>query len=381
MEKYKLLEVQDIFREKFRLNPSVSIKAPGRINIIGEHTDYNLGYVLPAAIDYHIYVGMSKNGTRKTNIYSGDFDQRYEFDLDNLSITGISWLNLVKGVFDQLKDQVEGVDIVLIGDVPVGAGLSSSAALCSATAMALADLFHLPLGRWTLARIAQKSEHIFAGVQCGIMDQFASLFGQKDHVLMLDCNTLDYKPIKVNIEGSRFFLLDSNVKHQLNESEYNARSNESSQALKELKRLFPGINNFRDVSLSDLLGIKEDAIWWKRARHIISENNRVLDIVAGLEKDNFQDVGRILFEGHESLKHDFEITCPETDFIVQELQKENMVYGARQVGGGFGGCVLVFTKDEALNEMVEQVGMKYKSQFNISLRYLPINFSDGCHRI
>ncbi len=400
-----------VFKEKFDKTPELIIKAPGRINIIGEHTDYNLGYVLPAAINHHMYLGVAKNASREINIYSIDYDQQASFPVHEVLPSEVDWLNLIKGVIHQLKDDIHGFDLAFTGNVPVGAGLSSSAALCCGTVYALTNLFDLNLQKWDIAKIAQNSEHTFAGVPCGIMDQFACMFGQEDHVLLLDCLTLDYDPIKIDMSGHQLILLDSQVKHQLNDSEYNSRSHESAEALSRLKAANPKIKNFRDITLQQLDHYKSDEIehdkkdtqrqkyyyarfhvaienkfhsheiWWKRAYHIVSENERVLKIGEALKTGQMEMVGRLLNEGHQSQKNHFEITCAETDFLADALNQEAIVLGARQVGGGFGGCILALVKDQGVNEMIERIQHQYADKYGRSTRNIPIKISQGCHLV
>lgn len=373
--------IKEIFKSKFYQDAEVLIKAPGRINIIGEHTDYNFGFVLPAAINYYMHIGLAKNNTDSVNVYSIDFDESYAVDLNDIKPADISWLSLVYGVVHQLSDKIQGFDIVFSGNVPVGAGLSSSAALCCGTAYGLSQLFELKLEKWDIAKIAQKSEHDFVNVQCGIMDQFASMFGQSEYVLLLDCQNLEYEPIPIDINGYQFVLLDSNVKHQLNESEYNSRSTETADALKKLQSIDKSIKNYRDLDTSRLENLKSEEVWWKRAFHIVSENERVLDMAEALKSHQIAWVGELLNQGHQSQKHNFEITCPETDFLAEELNKEKIVLGARQVGGGFGGCILAIVKDQGVDEMLSRVIKSYQNKFNNTARHIPIEISVGCHQV
>lgn len=357
------------------------MKAPGRINIMGEHTDYNLGYVLPAAIDHHMYIGFAKNDTGTFNAYSIDYDQTESVALSEVAPSDVSWLSLIAGVVDQLKDKIQGFDLAFYGDIPEGAGLSSSAALCCGTGFGIDQLFDLQLEKWDIAKIAQNSEHNFAGVKCGIMDQFASMFGLTNHVLILDCADLTYQESEIDTAGYKFILVDSNVKHELNESDYNARREESADALQRLKGMDKKVHNFRDVSLEFIQNLESEDVWWKRAYHIISENQRVLDISKALKEKKIDLVGKLLNEGHYSERYFYEITCAETDFLVEELNKEETLLGARQVGGGFGGCVLGIVKDQEIDQMIERVNAKYKKAFGKTTRRIPIVISRGCHLI
>ena len=373
--------IKALFQSKFDKEVEVLAKAPGRINVIGEHTDYNLGYVLPAAIDYHMYFGLSKNDKGVFNIYSHTFERLVSLTESDLEPAEDSWLNLVKGIIYQLKDKIGGFDMVIFGDIPVGAGLSSSAALCCGTATALNALFNLDLKKWDIARIAQKSEHDFVHVKCGIMDQFACLFGRTNHVLLLDCETLEFEESETDISGYQFFLINSNVQHELNESEYNARRIESTEALSILKGHNSAINTFKDVSLELIRSLESNEVWWKRAFHIVSENLRVQAVNRALKEKNMLEVGQLISQGHKSQKEYYEITCPETDFLAENLQEEQIVLGARQVGGGFGGCILGIAEDAGVEGMLDRINQKYNQAFNKQITKIPIRISRGCHII
>lgn len=372
-------KVKNVFESKFDRVPDIIVKAPGRINIIGEHTDYNDGYVLPAAIDKYMYLALAKNNTNTFNIYSVDFDQQVAVLSDNIVPGKISWLNLINGVINQLKDRISGFDLVFSGEVPVGAGLSSSAALCCGTAFGISTLFDLNLEKWDVVKIAQNSEHVFTNVQCGIMDQFASMFGKADKVLTLDCLNLTYEEAEIDITDYKFLLLDSNVKHQLDETDYNTRRVESASSLRILHKISNDINTFRDVDLDMLKSIETSDVWWKRAYHIVSENQRVLDLCAALSTHDMLHVGVLLNEGHISVRDYYEITCPETDFLFDTLIEEDLVVGTRQVGGGFGGCMLCLTKDENTDAMINRINNKYDKAFGKEVTQIPITISEGCH--
>lgn len=372
-------KVTDAFKEVYESQPEVLVKAPGRINIIGEHTDYNLGYVLPAAIDYHIFLGIKKNDLNTYRIYSIDYDRQVEITREELVPDDSSWLNLIKGIIFQLKDRITGFDLAFCGNIPSGAGLSSSAALCCGTAFAFSSLFDLKMDKWEIAKTAQKSEHTFAKVKCGIMDQFASMFGREDHVLILDCLTHQYEESKIDISGYELLLIDSGVKHSLNDSEYNARRDESNEALTRLNDIDSSIENFRDVDPEFLKSLKTDEVWWKRANHIVSENLRVKAISEALKTHQIEEFGRLLTEGHESERYNYEITCAETDFLVESLIKYEEILGARQVGGGFGGCILGIAKSGKSDRVIQEVNRQYEETFNSSIRQIPVKISNGCH--
>lgn len=371
------------FKTKFDSPVQITVKAPGRVNIIGEHTDYNNGYVLPAAIDYAIYFAFAKSDRRTTRVYSVDYDAFYELDKNVAIKTEEKWINLVLGVIDQLSDRIGQFDVVFAGNIPQGAGLSSSAALCCGLAFGLSELYELRLEKWSIAKIAQQSEHEFGGVACGIMDQFASVFGITNHVLELDCLTLEHQPHEFDISGYRLLLVDSGVTHALETSEYNVRREECNSAIDKLRGTSSGVSTYQDVTIA-LLEEQQGALSEKeycRAKHVVSENLRVKEMVSLLKDRNFENAGRCLLDRHKSLKEDFEVTCEETNFLVHELIQHEVVLGARQVGGGFGGCVLAIAKDLNLNTVVDQVKKKYRKKFHLPLRVIPVKISSGCQVI
>lgn len=372
--------IKEKFLEKYNCFPSIAVQSPGRINIIGEHTDYNDGFVLPASINYHMFIGFSKNNSDAINLYSIDYDEFISQENTDVSRTDSDWLNLINGVIYQLKEKIGGFDLAFGGNVPEGAGVSSSAALCCGVAFGLSELFELKLSKWELAKIAQKSEHDFALVQCGIMDQFACLFGQKDHVLLLNCLNLNYKQTLIDLSGFKFLLINSNVKHNLGDSDYNRRREESAEAIAFFKFKYENIKSYQDINLELLEGHKVDlnAVLYKRAHHIVSENIRVQEINEGLKSNDVVKVGKLLTEGHLSLKDDYQITCEETDFLVDEFILQENVLGARQVGGGFGGCVLALVEDKDSSIMIEGLNNRYRKNFDLTLDNIPIRISDGC---
>ncbi|MBC6399935.1 MAG: galactokinase [Ekhidna sp.] len=383
-DKINIYEIEDHFINKYNYKPEVIVQSPGRINIMGEHTDYNEGYVLPTAIDHYMFIAVSKNQCDVVNIYSIDYDESYSLNLKEAVKRGdVSWANLIIGVVKSLLSKIGGIDLAFGGNIPEGAGVSSSAALCCGIAYALSELFNLKLEKWEMVKIAQKSEHEFALVQCGIMDQFACLFGITNHVLLLDCKTLTFQASEIDITGYKFILVNSNVKHNLKDSEYNSRKSESAKALEILKQSNLKVKSYQDVSLSMLDNMRSEMpdMVWKRAYHIVSDNKRVHQITDELKSRNYEKAGELLNEGHFSEKNFYEITCEETDFIVNELNRSKTVLGARQVGGGFGGCVLALVKDVNVNEVIDKAAINYKKVFSLTLDHIPVNISQGCHRI
>lgn len=373
--------IKDFYSKRFGTEPKIAIQSPGRINIMGEHTDYNNGFVLPAAIDRSMFIALSKNGTNDCNCYSVDYKEEGIIDLQNVKRSEIGWLNLISGVVDQLKDRIGGFDLAFGGNIPEGSGLSSSAALCCGVAMGLSELFDLKLDKWKMARIAQYSEHHFAGVQCGIMDQFACLFGLTNHALLLNCLTLEDEPSAFDLVGYKFVLFNSNVPHDLKTSAYNNRRRESKKALDMINSVTGSAKTYQDVTPKDFMSLKGkvEPHVWKRAMHVVTENDRVFKIKEALSKRRFEEVGKLLTASHMSAKHDYEITCEQTDFLVEQFTSHEDVYGGRQVGGGFGGCILAIAKDKNIEEMLSDLDKKYQKKYHLSISHIPIHISRGCH--
>ncbi|MEM6643230.1 MAG: galactokinase [Bacteroidota bacterium] len=376
-------DIAKFYHSKFNAKPEVIMQSPGRINIIGEHTDYNLGYVLPAAINHYMFIGVSSNGSNQVNLHSIDYQQDESISLDKVERTENGWLNLISGVVNQLKERIGGFDLAFGGNIPEGAGVSSSAALCCGVASALSELYGLGLEKWEIAKIAQKSEHEFALVKCGIMDQFACLFGLKDHVLLLNCESYEYEESKVDIAGYKFLLVNSNVKHSLGDSAYNTRRDESTRALEQVKKKYPEVKTYQDVTSAMLHEMTDELeeVLWKRAFHVVSENERVFEMKDSLKSKDQQKVGELLSQGHVSLKDNFEVTCAETDYLVASLENQASVLGARQVGGGFGGCILALVQDTDLDQLLAPIREAYKTKFDLELDNIPVQLSQGCHRI
>lgn len=374
-------KVQTAHSDKFDVQPEFSVISPGRINIMGEHTDYNDGFVLPAAINYHIYASFSRNGTNKINLHAIDFNDHETIDLLNVVETKNKWPNFVAGVAHQLKDKIGGFDMTFVGNVPKGAGLSSSAALSCGAVFGINKLFSLGLEKWEMAKIAQKTEHDFIHVNCGIMDQFACLFGMTNHALKLNCLTSDYEATSFDLTGYKFVLFNSNVPHDLNETAYNARREESYAAIEFLRNKEPDVKSYQDVTLEMLAKYESemDDVVYRRALHVVSDNERVGAISKALSEREFATVGKLLTAGHQSEKENYEITCEQTDFLVEEFNRSAQVMGSRQVGGGFGGCILGVAKDEDVALVLKDLNVQYKKKFGLALTNIPITISKGCH--
>lgn len=369
------------FGELFGTSPVLIVRSPGRVNIIGEHLDYNDGYVLPAAIDKAIYVAVSKSADDNIHLYSVDFKESYEVPVSAIKPTN-SWSTYILGVADQLIKggyPITGFNLVLDGDIPIGAGLSSSAAVECATVFALNELFELGIDKMEMVRIAQRAEHAFSGVMCGIMDMFASMFGKKDHVIQLDCRSLAYEYKPFVLDGYKIVLLNTNVKHSLSSSAYNERRQQCEQGVAWVKEHHPTVNALRDVTMEmlDEFVAPKDAIVYSRCKYVVEEIQRLLNGCKDLEKGDITGLGKKMYATHEGLSKLYEVSCKEADFLVAAVKNNPAVLGARMMGGGFGGCTINIVKEEAINEMVEIVSSKYKAAMGLDLSVYISNIENG----
>ena len=339
-------------------------RAPGRVNLIGEHTDYNDGFVMPCAIDFATYLTASIRNDRKICVSSLNFEGDYEFDLDRMDEIIDSWVKYIQGVaftIEKKGNRLNGANLLIESDIPIGSGLSSSAALEIAAGYALTKLSSVEIDKWELAKTGQIAEHEFAGVKSGIMDQFASAFGLENHALFLDCRSLKW--FQVPLSEANLVICDTRVKHNLGDSEYNARRADCEEAARIL-----GYRSLRDVSSEEFAKNegKLSEVLRKRARHVISENGRVLAAVEALQKNDLQVFGDLMKRSHQSLRDDYQVSCKELDLMVEIAQTQTDVLGARMTGGGFGGCTvnLLKTKD-SIPKFVEIIGKQYLAETGI----------------
>lgn len=373
-------KLRTAFIERFSSNP-VFYASAGRINLIGEHTDYNGGFVFPGAIDKYIMTAININGTDKVRLYSVDMNQYTEFGLREEDKPAEQWACYVFGVCREVIKrgfEVKGFDAVFAGDVPLGAGLSSSAALESCFAYALNDLFNdNKISIFELALIGQSTEHNYCGVNCGIMDQFASVFGKKDCLMRLDCRSLEFKYFPFKPVGYKLVLVNSQVKHELVDSPYNKRRESCERVAKTL-----GVETLRDADMSMLEAAKaqisdED---YKRAVYVIGEKQRVLDVCEALEKGDYETVGQRMYETHHGLSQDYEVSCEELDFL-NDVAKECGVTGSRIMGGGFGGCTINLVKEELYDSFVKTAKTKFNEKYGIEPIIIDVVISDGAHKV
>jgi galactokinase len=383
MKKKLIQHTTEHFEKIFQSKPYHIFLSPGRINIIGEHVDYNDGFVMPAAINKYICFAVSKNDDSHCTLIAKDLNEAYKFDLnDALKPIDKMWANYILGVLHQLKEKgcaLKGFNVVFSSTIPMGAGLSSSAALECGIGYAMNSLFDLNLSKEQIALIGQKAEHTFAGVNCGIMDQFASVFGRKNSVIKLDCNTLKYEYYKADFKKYSLLLLDSNVKHTHLTSGYNVRRQEVEQGLAIIKQHFPEVKTFRDCTELMVLGLKETfgATVYKRCRFVVKEIQRVRDAAMALADSDFKKLGQLMSETHQGLSKEYEVSCDEIDFLVDAVQHEPSVLGSRMMGGGFGGCSINLIEKGTEDALIEKVAQQYRDAFGIELKAYKVKIAKG----
>ncbi len=399
-------EIVREFQSRFHTTPRVFF-SPGRINLIGEHVDYNDGFVMPAAIDKGIWFAVAKNDTDTMNVFSADMKDRLKVKLDDIQRME-DWKNYLLGVVDVMQKrgfELKGFDCVFGGNIPVGAGLSSSAAVECGLGKALNELFELHISRVDIALIGQKAEHTMVGVQCGIMDQFANMMGEKDKVLLLDCNSLEYEALPLELNEYEIVLINSKVHHSLATGEYNVRRKESEEGLRILKEHYPAVKTFRDVKPGDVVAIKksfegkvfdrclfvtQEIERTKKAGallKVVGEENEQRRRVVGEEhqqrrsENNLKAFGALMFEAHEGLSKLYEVSCAELDFLAEEAKKHTSIIGARMMGGGFGGCTINIIEKKDADAVIKQILSAYKNEWEIDAEFYRVGISDGTHEI
>lgn len=366
---------------------SITVQSPGRINIIGEHTDYNDGFVFPAAVDRMVKVQMKRNGSEQTaNIKAINLNETYTMDLHQFSPIAPGWENYVMGVISELQKlgaKIKGFEASFSGDVPLGGGMSSSAALECSFALALNELFDLGFTTDQMIKASQMAEHHFVGTKCGIMDQFASMMGKKDQVILLDCRTLEYQYFPLDLGEYQLLLLNTNVSHNLAASAYNTRRAECENGVALLKKLYPGIKNLRDISLQQLEDSQPimDEVIFRRCHHVVSENERVLRAAEAMQQGDHKLLGELIYLSHFSLQYDYEVSCPELDFLVKQTLDKDYVLGSRMMGGGFGGCTISIVQKDKLESFTQWIAKSYLDKFGIELTPISVSIGDGTKAI
>jgi galactokinase len=378
---FDISKLKEKFQSLFNAEPLL-VRSPGRVNIIGEHTDYNEGFVLPAAIDKAIYIAIGKRDDEVISLYARDYQQSHEITLSNVVPTDKHWPNYILGIVDQLQKKdyhISGFNLVIDGDVPLGAGLSSSAAVECATVYALNDLFKLGIEKIEMVKMAQLAEQSFAKVMVGIMDQFASMFGKQGHAIKLDCRSLEYEYVPLVLKGIKILLLNTNVKHSLASSEYNTRRAQCEQGVAFVKEKHPEVKTLRDVTMEMLqtLVAPKDEIIFKRCKYVVEENIRLLEGCEDLKKGHLEALGEKMFRTHEGLSKEYEVSCKELDFLVDHVKNNPAVFGARMMGGGFGGCTINLVKEEAVDELVKKISKDYQQSMNLELSAYIAGIEDG----
>jgi len=378
-------EIIKIFSEKFGNETPEVYTSPGRINLIGEHTDYNGSFVFPGAIDKGITAAIRFNGTEKVRAYAIDLDESSEFGLEEDDLPKEGWAKYIFGVCREIIKRggtVRGFDTVFTGDVPLGAGMSSSAALESTYAFALNDLLHLGIDKFELARIGQSTEHNYVGVNCGIMDQFVSLFGKKGHLIRLDTKTMEYAYFPFDPQGYKLVLLDTVVKHELASSAYNKRRESCENAARAIAKRHPEVEFLRDASMEMLNEVRNEISDedYMRARYVIEETQRVRDVSDALERGDYETVGEKMYETHHGMSKLYEVSCEELDFL-NDVARTHGVTGSRVMGGGFGGCTINLVKDELYDSFIADAKKQFSARFGHEPKVYEVVISDGARKL
>ncbi|MCL1892943.1 MAG: galactokinase [Holophagaceae bacterium] len=359
-------DISRSFHTKFG-KESILVKAPGRVNLIGEHTDYNEGFVLPAAIDKAIFLAIKPSATTLNHWVSLDMEQSFEASIDAIERSKLQWPNYLQGVLVELGNlgmAVPPTNIVFGGDIPIGSGMSSSAALTTGFAFALNQLFGLGLSRIDIAKLGQRAENNFVGIKCGIMDQFASVLGCEKTLLHLDCRDITYTYVPFNRNDVRIVLCDTQIKHNLAESEYNLRRSQCERGVEILKYYFPDVSSLRDVNPEMMQSHEQkmDDVVFRRCTYVIAENQRVAKACNSLTTDDFVAFGQAMNDSHQGLRDDYEVSCPELDVLQSVAEKTEGVFGSRMMGGGFGGCTINLVTEASLENFQQTLGKVFRQK-------------------
>ena len=379
-----VLKINQLFKEKFD-GDAIGFWSPGRINLIGEHIDYNDGFVMPGAIDKGIYYAISLNGTDSFNFYVVDYDETLRIKQSEIK-QSVGWKNYVLGViyeFTKLGKELKGFDCVIGGNIANGAGISSSAAVEGGMAFSINELMGYGLARKELALLCQRAEHNFPGVNCGIMDQYANMFGKKDHVMLLDCQSITHEYLPLKLTDSTIVLINTNVHHNLAVSAYNERRQQCEKGL-TIMQTRAGINSFREVESAELLlqfKAEMGHIVYQRCLYVVEEILRTKKAATYLKENDITGFGKLMFQTHYGLQHLYNVSCPELDFLVDFASKNEDVIGARLMGGGFGGCTINIIKNSGKEIFLKEIFSAYKKTFNIEAEMYAVKLMDGTHQL
>ena len=381
MKKKLLKDVKKCFKKHFKSKP-LMVFSPGRINLIGEHTDYNDGFVFPAAINKGIALAIQKSDANTSKVYALDKEEMHELNLNNIQpLEEGGWQNYILGVVAEIEKigiTVTNFNCVFAGNIPGGAGMSSSAALENSVVFGLNELFSLELSKEQMILISQKAEHNFAGVKCGIMDQYASMFGEKKSALLLDCRTIKSESNQIDFKKYKLLLINTNVKHDLSESAYNNRREVCEKVAKMLN-----VAALRDVSEKDLEALKgkisdED---YQKALYVIQENNRVALFAKAIKNDRVETLGALLYRSHKGLSEMYKVSCAELDFLVNQTKENKNILGARMMGGGFGGCTINLILKTAIESFKKEISKNFKKEFGKDCSIYQVKLSQGTHLV
>ena len=371
------------YKNTYQKSPTHIIRAPGRINLIGEHTDYNEGFVFPIAIDRYTNMLVSVNNDKKVQLFDLKYKESDEFDIDFIEHSKhLKWSNYQRGITKVLKDsgyKIRGMDVLIFGEVPESVGLSSSASVEIATLLAFKELYELNIHYMDIIKLSKKAENEFVGVECGIMDQFASLLSKEGHALFLDCRNLNYQYIPLSIQGYSFLICNSMVKRKLTESSYNKRRKECKYALRAFQKILPKIKSLRDISIDDFerYGSLLSERLKKRVKHVVYENERVIQSFRHLLQENIVLFGKMMYHSHQSLKELYEVSTEELDLLVEIGMNESGVLGARLTGAGFGGCVIYLVKDSCVEQLKEKIFDVYQKRTGFTPQFYKVFPSSG----
>lgn len=373
--------IRNKFKKLFNEEPLI-IRSPGRVNLIGEHTDYNNGFVLPASIDKAMYFTLTPRNDETVKLFALDMNDSYEFDISKPVYTNKGWPNYLMGVVDQLNKlnyRLKGFNCVFGGNIPIGAGLSSSAAIEAGLAYTLNYIFNLGIDRLSLVKLAQKAENEFVGVKCGIMDQYINIFGKNGNVLKIDCQSLECEYYPFEFDNVSIVLFDTKVSHSLASSEYNQRRMECNTGVEIIKQKYPFVKSLRDVSLQLIKEYESilETVVYNRCKYAVEENYRLLNACNCLVEGDLQSFGELMYKTHEGLSKDYEVSCEELDYLVELTKDNSKVYGSRMMGGGFGGCTINLIENDELGNAVEKIRESYNNKFGKEPGIYITNISNG----